>query len=257
MSYQFIETIQENVLCRILLNRPEKQNAIHSEMIAELSDFLKQLAKDNSVRIVVLEGKGKSFCSGADLTWFAEAATRSGKDIRKQFEPLSKLLRRLQTLPQITIALAKGNIFGGGIGLLAACDFVLMEESAILAFSEVLLGLVPATILPFVSGRINKQQARKLMFTGKYFPANTALTNGLADEIVPEGKLEEGLQTLLSDLKNAAPEAIQVCKKLINEVYSGKVKPKNYQYTTKILAGRIASEEGKERIGAFLEKRKK
>lgn len=256
MNYQFIETIQKDGLCRILLNRPEKQNAVHAGMIDELNDILKQLAKNDSVRIVVLEGKGKSFCSGADLMWFAELATYQKKDIRKQFEPLSILLRRLQNLPQVTIALAKGNIFGGGIGLLAACDFVLIEESAILAFSEVLLGLVPATILPFVAGRINKQQARKLMLTGKYFPANIALANGFADEIFPEDKLEEGLQTLLSDLKNAAPEAIQVCKKLINKVYSGKVKPEDYHYTAKILAGRIASEEGKERIGAFLEKRK-
>ncbi len=256
MDTQFLETTIENGLARIVLNRPEKQNALNAEVIATLNDWLKQIAKNRSVQFVIIEGKGKSFCAGADLQWFVDAANLPEKEIREQFEPLGKMLRRLQNLPQVTIALAKGNIFGGGTGLLAACDFVLMEESSILAFSEVLLGLAPAIILPFVAGRISRQEARKLMLTGKYFSASYAQTIGLADDVVAEERLEETLQTLLTGFKKAAPEAVQTCKKLLNNVYCGKVGVENYRHMAKMLATRVASEEGKKRIGVFLEKRK-
>jgi len=256
MDYRFVKIKKENGICRIMLNRQEKQNAFHPGLIAELNQILTQLGKDDSVQFVVLEGKGKSFCSGADLSWFSEATTLSEKENKAQFELLVKMLQRLYNLPQVTIALGKGNIFGGGIGLLSACDFVLMEESSVLAFSEVHLGLVSATILPFVATRISLQQVRKRMLTGKYFSAEEALKTGLADFVFAEGQLETELNKLLTDLQKPSSDAVLDCKKLINKVYSGEVKTDDYEVTVNTLVKRIASDEAKERIGVFLKKTK-
>lgn len=254
MKYQYIETKTANGICRITLNRPEKQNALHGEMIAELNQAFKLLSKDESVKIVILDGNGKSFCSGADLSWFFEATTLSEKENRVQFELLAKMLRKLYNLPQVTIALGKGNIFGGGIGLLSACDFVLMDESTNLAFTEVHLGLVPATILPFVATRISRQQSRKLILTGKLFCADEALKMGLADSVFVSDKLENGLKDVLADLQKPAQGAVLASKKLINEVYSGDIKTDDYELTARVLYTRIATDEAKERIARFIKK---
>ena len=257
MEYQFIRIQKKGTICRVTLNRPEKQNALHAVLIDELSSVFKHLAKDESVRFVVLDGEGKSFCSGADLDWFSGSTQNSEKVNKVQFELLAKMLRRLHNLPQVTIALGKGNIFGGGIGLASACDFVLMEESAVLAFSEVHLGLVPATILPFVAVRIKQSDARKLMLTGKYFDGKQAWEIGLADFLFSEGDLEKGLNDLISDLQKPVIEAVHDCKKLINEVYSGEIGVDDWELTAKVLVKRIASAEARERIDTFLKKVKK
>lgn len=254
MKYQFIETTSENGVCRILLNRPEKQNALHRELIAELNQVFTQLKKDKSVNFVILEGKGKSFCSGADLNWFDRATKLSIKENREQFELLARMLLKLHNLPQVTIAMGSGNIFGGGIGLLASCDFVILEESAILAFSEVHWGLVPATILPFVASRITRQQAKRLMFTGHYFSSDEALKIGLADFVFTEDNLKPGLHKLLNDLQKPVAGAVLSCKKLINEVYADKIKTEDFESTAKILSTQMGSKEAKERIGEFIKK---
>lgn len=257
MNYQYIVTKTVNGICRVTLNRPEQQNAINGELVAELNQVFKLLSKDESVKFVVLEGKGKSFCSGADLSWFSTATTLSEKENRVQFELLAKMLRKLYNLPQVTIALGKGNIFGGGIGLLAACDFVLMENETKLAFSEVHLGLVPATILPFVATRISRQQARKLILRGNSFSATDALEIGLADFVFTAEKMEDGLQKMLTDLQKPPISAVQSGKKLINEVYSGEVRIDDYELTAKVLYTQIATNEAKGRIGEFLKKKNK
>lgn len=256
MNYQFIETNTEKGICRIELNRPEKHNALHAGLIAELNRVFNVLAKDESVKFVVLGGKGKAFCSGADLCWFEEATKLSEKENRVQFELLAKMLRKLHNLPQVTIALAKGKIFGGGIGLLSACDFVLMDESTTLAFTEVHLGLVPATILPFVATRIPRQQSRKLILTGKPFSSDEALRIGLADSVFAAEKLENGLQELLADLQKPASGAVLASKKLINDVYSGDIKTDDYELTARVLYTRIATDEAKSRIEKFIKKKR-
>lgn len=256
MNDRHIELNTENGICRIRLNRPEKQNALDASMIASLTDIVKQLAHDNSVRIIVFEGNGKSFCAGADLNWFLSSSHPvQEKEKAREFAQLGKLLFRISKLPQPTIALAKGNIFGGGIGLMAACDFVLMENSSKLAFSEVKLGLVPAMIMPFVAERINRQWARQLMLTGKHFDAEKAQWIGLADQLFSKGQEEDLLASLIAELSDAAPEAINVCKKLISKVYSEKLTTRQTNQTAQIVAKRIASEEAQQRITAFVDKK--
>ncbi|MDX9880814.1 MAG: enoyl-CoA hydratase-related protein [Prolixibacteraceae bacterium] len=255
MDFQFIEFDSTSGVCRITLNRPEKQNALHAGLIEELNRLFRQLDRDKSVQFVIIEGKGKSLCSGADLEWFSESTRLNEKTNKAQFELLAKMLRKLYNLPQITIALAKGNLFGGGIGLAAACDFVLVEESAAMAFSEVRLGLVPATILPFVVGRMGRGDARKLMLTGKYFNGKKAKEIGLADFVLPDGQLEAGLVNLLADLQKPAIGAVLDCKNLINKVYSGEVGTNDYERTAQVLSKRITSVEAKDHISSFLKKR--
>ncbi len=257
MEYHFININTEAAICRITLNRPEKQNALHAGLISELATVFNQLAKETEIHFVVLDGTGKSFCSGADLEWFSESGKQSEKENRMQFELLSKMLRRLYRLPQITIALAKGNIFGGGIGLASACDLVLMEESTTLAFSEVHLGLVPATILPFVANRINRREAKLLMLTGKQFSADKAFGIGLADILCATGHLENCLLDIIHDLQKPVAGAVIACKQLINKVYSGEIGSSDGKYLAQILAQRIDSDETRARINSFLTKKAK
>lgn len=256
MNYNHIEIKTENDVCRISLNRPEKRNALHAELIAELLEAIRKVAKDPSVKILVLEGNGKSFCAGADLNWFQEMQGQEERMSRTGFEQLGKLLLKLQHVPQPTVALVHGNVLGGGIGLFSVCDFVLIEHSTQLTFSEVLLGVVPAVIMPFVAARISRQQARAKMLTGRSFSAEEALRIGLADELVPDGELDRALQQWLSDFRQPAPGALRTCKKLINQMYSDEIEADDFQYTAKILARRIASDEGREGLTAFREKRK-
>ncbi|MDD2304270.1 MAG: enoyl-CoA hydratase-related protein [Prolixibacteraceae bacterium] len=255
-DYRYIEIQQKGQIVRINLNRPERHNALILELISELDQALEEISGMNEILFVVLSGNGRSFCAGADLNWFYSSEEHSIEQSIEQYKHLADLLLRLFQLPQITIATVRGNVFGGGIGLMAACDFVLAEANTRFMFSEVKLGLLPATILPFVANRLSVQNLRKWVLTGNLFVVNEAHRIGLVDEIYIEGNLESELSTLIASFEAASPSAMKKAKQLINNVVSGSIDVADTTATSTILAKALLSPDGQEGIHAFFEKRK-
>ncbi len=255
-DYRYIEIQQKGPVARINLNRPERHNALILELIEELDQALEEISGMNEILFVVLSGNGRSFCAGADLNWFYSSEEHSIQQSIEQYKHLADLLLRLFQLPQITIAAVRGNVFGGGIGLMAACDFVLAEANTRFMFSEVKLGLLPATILPFVANRLSVQNLRKWILTGNLFVVNEAHRIGLVDEIYNEENLESELSTLIFSFESASPSAMKKAKQLINDVVSGSIDVTDTTATSTILAKALLSADGQEGIHAFFEKRK-
>lgn len=255
-SYRYIEIQLEGSVARINLNRPERHNALILELIEELSLALDELATRVDIHFVVLSGNGRSFCAGADLNWFYSSEQLSLEQNTERYRHLADLLLKIYQLPQITIAVVRGNVFGGGIGLMAACDFVLAEANTRFMFSEVKLGLLPATILPFVAKRLSVQNLRKWILTGSLFVVNEAHRIGLVDEIYNDDDLDRELSNLIMSFESASPSAIKKAKLMINQVISGDIDVADTTTTSAILAEALLSHDGQEGIHAFLEKRK-
>lgn len=241
----------------IRLNRPEVHNAMNETMISELTSAFQDVASLNDIpRAVVLRGNGKSFCAGADLNYMKGIAGFGFEENVKDGQKLAKLFRSIYQCPVPVIAVVHGNAFGGGNGLLAACDIVIAEENTEFAFSEVKLGIAPATIAPFVIRRIGESGAKELMLTGKKFRAEEARHWHLVNFVMAENEIEEKLQELLNELKSAAPVAVRETKKVIGELIQEDDLEKNLEHTSRLIAKLRASEEGQEGMAAFLEKRK-
>ena len=252
----YIEIQLEGSIARINLNRPERHNALILELISDLDRAFDEVSARTEIQFVVLSGNGRSFCAGADLNWFYSSEQLSLEQNTARYKHLADLLLKLFSLPQITIAAVHGNVFGGGIGLMAACDFVLAESNTRFMFSEVKLGLLPATILPFVAQRLSVQNLRKWILTGALFPVSEAHEVGLVDEIYTDGELEKKLVSLVASFGEASPSALRMAKGLINQVVSGNVDVVDTTATSAILAEALLSADGQEGIHAFLERRK-
>jgi methylglutaconyl-CoA hydratase len=255
-GYKYIEVKIEKTVARISLNRPERHNALILEMIAELDQALDEISGRNDLLFMVLSGNGRSFCAGADLNWFYGSDENNQEENAARYKHLADLLLKLHQLPLITIACVRGNVFGGGIGLMAACDFVLAEANTRFMFSEVKLGLLPATILPFVAKRLSVQNLRKWILTGSLFYAPEAHQAGLADILYEEDQLEKTLSEFLNSFDSGAPSAVKRAKNTINQVTSGAIGVNDTGLTAVILAEALSSPDGQEGIQAFLEKRK-
>ena len=255
-DYRLIETRMEGQVVRINLNRPGQHNALVPELLTELDQALDKIAVMDQALFVVLSGNGRSFCAGADLNWFAGSDERTPEQNAAQYKMLADLLLKLFQLPQVTIAAAHGNVFGGGIGLLATCDFVLAEPTTRFMFSEVKLGLLPVTILPFVSKRLSVKYLRKWILTGSMFNAPEAFQAGLVDLMSGEGQLEACLNDFMASFEEASPSAIKKAKAMINQVACGEIDIYATETTSAILAQALLSADGQEGIHAFLETRK-
>ncbi len=255
-DFKYIELQIEGRVAQIRLNRPERHNSLILEMISELDQALDQVSEMNEILFVVLSGNGRSFCAGADLNWFYSGELLSIEQHTERYKHLAELLLKIYQLPQITIATVRGNVFGGGIGLMAACDFVLAEENTRFMFSEVKLGLLPATILPFVSKRLSVQNLRKWILPGTLFLVPEANQAGLVDLVFQDELLETKLSAFISSFEAASPSAIKRAKQMINHVASGEINVSDTNETARILAEALLSPDGQKGIHAFLEKRK-
>lgn len=240
----------------LLLSRPGKHNALNPETIEELHQVLTDLEKRNDLLFVVLAGDGPSFCSGADLEWFAGSADREQSEVRLEYERLALLLGRFSRLRQITFGVAHHQVLGGANGLLSVCDFTIADETTSFAFSEVKLGIVPAIIMPFVAKRMDVRYLRKLMFSGQRFGAAEAQLTGLIDFIAGTNGRMKLVDELIRELEAASPTALKACKQLLNKVASGEIGIDDGTSTASVLAELLYSEEGREGLRAFLEKRK-
>lgn len=255
-DYQYIEIQIEEPVARINLNRPERHNALILELIEELSQALDDLATRDDVNFLVLSGNGRSFCAGADLNWFYSSEQLTLEQNTERYQHLANLLLKIYQLPQITIATTWGNVFGGGIGLMAVCDFVLADASTRFMFSEVKLGLLPATILPFVAKRLSVQNLRKWILTGALFSVSEAHEAGLIDILCQTGEIDTCLTGFLASFDQASPSAVKKAKQLINQVASGEIDVVDSHATARILAETLLEPDGQEGIHAFFEKRK-
>ena len=255
-SYKYIEVHIDGPVARVNLNRPERHNALILELISELDQVLDEIAGRDELNFMVLSGNGRSFCAGADINWFYSSEELSVEQSAVQYKHLADLMLKLFQLPQITIAAVRGNVFGGGIGLMAVCDFVLAETNTRFMFSEVKLGLLPATILPFVAKRLSAQNLRKWILTGNLFNTSEAHDAGLVDVLCGSSQLESKITEFISSFSEASPSAFKKAKQLINQVASSEVDITNARVTSGILAEALHSAEGQEGIHAFLEKRK-
>ncbi len=239
----------------VTLNRPDVHNAFDDALIARLTETFEALAGRADVRVVVLTGAGKSFSAGGDLGWMRRMAGYSEADNRADAARLAFMLHRLDTLPQPTIARVNGAALAGGFGLVACCDVAIAGEGAVFGLSEVRLGLVPATIAPYVIAAIGARAARRYMLTGERFGAVEALRIGLVHRAVQAGELDAGVAEIVAALALGGPLAVAETKALVLGI--GDLATEAVRADTARLIARVrASAEGKDGVSAFLEKRK-
>ncbi len=255
-TFQYIQLIFAGKTARLILDREQKHNSLFPPMTEELREAIRQLKEMDEVHFVVLSGNGQSFCSGADIAWFSESVNKSRSENWEEYLQFAQLLKELYELPQITIAAVHKNVLGGGNGIMAACDFVVAERSTAFAFSEVRLGLIPATIIPFIANRLSVQNMKKLFYSAERFWASEAHIIGLVDFIAEDGRLNESVEKLIADFKKLSPNALKTCKQMVQKTASGEINIDSGEYTSAVLADLIQSPEGQEGINAFLEKRK-
>ncbi len=238
----------------LTLNRPEKHNAMNGTLIAEVRQAADALAADDDVRIVVLTGADcASFCAGGDFNWFKSVADAS-REVRKQGGlELANMLLALNTLPKPLIGRINGSAFGGGTGMISVCDYTIGVIGARYGLTEVRLGLVAATISPYVVARIGVPNARAVMFSGALFSAERGGEIGLLNEVVDSDDLDARVNAVIADHLEAAPGAVATTKKLIAYVSTHGTE-ENIEYTASCIADAWETDEGTAGIAAFLGK---
>jgi len=254
-AFETLDVDVRNNIGLVALNRPELHNAFNETLIGELAAVLQMLDADASVRAVVLTGNGKSFCAGADLNWMKKMAGYGAAENLADAQALALMLRTLNGLSKPTVACVRGAAFGGGVGLVACCDIAVAAHDAIFSLSEAKLGLIPATISPYVIEAIGARQARRYFLTAERFTAAEAFRIGLVHDIVPEPELDVRINELLGDLLVAGPVAQLECKALIRGVAHRPIDADVIAGTAEHIAAVRASPEGKEGVAAFLGKR--
>ncbi len=241
----------------VTINRPERKNAFNAEVIAALSQHFETLKDADGVRIVFLRGAGGAFSAGADLEWMRSAADWTVAENRADALLLAEMLLALRELPQFTVALVEGPAFGGGAGLVAACDYAVAAPDAKFSFSEVKLGLVAATISPHVVAAIGPRRAKSLFATGRIFDAAHAEKIGLVDEVVAAAAdLDDAMERLSAEIMACAPGAVTASKQLVDDIAGLPLDQELLEETARLIADRRASDEGQEGVRAFLDKRK-
>ncbi len=239
-------------VCTLALNRPERHNALNVPMMNQLTGQLRQLADDKRVRIIILTGNGESFCSGADLQWMKESVNYTPEQNQQDALQLATLLRTLHQLDKPTIARINGPAYGGALGLIAACDIALAAHTCQFAFSEVRLGLIPAMIAPYIIEAIGIRHARRLFLTAERFNAYQAKELGLIHTVADVEQLDEGIEQQRQALLQAGPNAIAQCKSMLREF----TQLEKDQQLASLIAEIRSSDEGQEGLAAFLEKRR-
>ena len=241
----------------VTINRPQKKNALDGTTIAALSETFETLRTQEHVRLVLLRGAGGTFCAGADLEWMRAAADYSEGENRQDAMALAVMLKHLSEIPAVTVAMVEGVAMGGGAGLVAICDYAIATRDAKFAFSEVKLGLIPATISPYVVNVIGPRHAKPLFVTGRTFDAAHAERIGLIHEVVSDAAaLGHAEARFAREVMTAAPEAAGEAKRLVWDVWGRRIDHELMEETAKRIARRRVSAEGQEGVRAFLERRR-
>ncbi len=237
----------------VSLNREPQRNALDLHMINELTSTIKQLT--NNTRVLVLTGKGRHFCAGADVNWMKASASLSADDNKQDALALAQLLNTLNHFPHPTVARVQGAAIGGGVGLISCCDIVVAENNSQFSLSEVKLGLIPATISPYVLQAISVRAARRYFITAERFDAAEAHRIGLVHELCDIQSLDKNVEHIVSELLKAGPDAQSSAKQLINTVAYQTIDINQMEKLAELLASIRAGQEAQEGLAAFLEKR--
>ena len=240
----------------VTLNRPDVRNAFNDEVIAELTACFEDLGTREDVRCIVLAGKGTAFCAGADLNWMKRMAGYTRAENMADAAALAEMLRTIYACPKPTIARVQGDVYAGGTGLVAACDIAVSVDTAQYCLSEVKLGLIPATISPYVIRAMGARAAHRYFLTAERFSAAEALRIGFVHEVVTAAALDAKVDELSQTLVNAGPNAVRLCKKLVQDVAEQAITPALVQMTVEGIADIRVSAEGREGVQSFLQKRK-
>lgn len=241
----------------VWLNRPERRNAFDSTTIAALREAFETLHAQDAVRVVFVRGAGGVFCAGADLDWMREATILTEDDNHADAMQLAVMLKTLHELRPLTVALVESAAFGGGAGLAAACDMAIATADARFAFSEVKLGLTPATISPYVVAAIGPRAARGLFATAQVFDAGHAEKIGLVQQVVADTAALDAVQARIAqDILACAPGAVGHAKDLVDMVWAAPIDHALMEETARRIARARVSDEGREGVDAFLNKRK-
>lgn len=237
------------------LDRVDKHNAFNAEMIDELLTALDQLQEDQRLRFLILRGRGRHFCAGADLQWMRQSAELDYTGNLHDAEMMAELMYRLYQLPMPTLAVVQGAAFGGAIGLIACCDMAIGAEDAQLSLSEVRIGLAPAVISPFVVKAIGERASRRYAISGERFDGQRAVELGLLTESCPPAELDQRIEHWAATLLQNSPKAMRASKALVHEATAHLLSPELRHFTQQSIVQIRASDEGREGIQAFLEKR--
>ena len=243
--------------CALLwLNRPERHNALDGELTAELHHALDALSQEETVRAIVIGGRGASFCAGGDLQWMRRQAAGRFEDNLEDARQLAFTLRTLANCPKPTIARVHGAALGGGVGLVAACDLALASSDAVFGLTETRLGLTPSTIAPYIVAAIGDRAARRCLLTGERFDAEEAQRLDLVQQVVVPERLDERLQAMLAAIALGGPQAQEHCKWLLGELRGPGTTLEQIEETARSLASIRAGEEAREGMEAFFARRK-
>lgn len=247
----------ETGVATVTLNRPHLHNAFNADVIERLADIWDDLDKQDGIRVVVVRANGRSFCAGGDLNWMKAAALYTYDQNLEDAQGLAEMLRRLDRLSKPTIALVHGNCFAGGVGVVAACDIAVAVQGVQFALTEVKLGLVPATISPYVVRAMGARQARRYMLTAERFDTEAAQRTGLVHEVVTDSlALQTARDRLVADFLTAAPGALAATKTLLDDVVDRQIDDDLMALTARAIADARATEEGQEGLASFLDKRR-
>lgn len=251
-----LESTPEGV-ATVTINRPHKRNAFDALTIEGLTEVFETLHGADHVRVVFLRGAGQAFCAGGDFEWTSQAVNFTEDDNRADAMTLANMVKRLADIPAVTIALVHGAAFGGGAGLVAACDYAVAVRSAPFAFSEVRVGLTPSVVAPYIVDAIGPRAARALFVTGRTFDAEEALRIGLVQELADDREgLEAAARRLTAEVMAAGPEAVVEARRLVFDVWGRQIDHGLMEETARSLARRRVSDEAREGIAAFQAKRK-
>ena len=256
MSYETLILEQTGALATVTLNRSEVRNAFNETMINELAQAFAAISQDSSVRAIVLAANGPAFCAGGDLNWMKKMANYNDAENHADALHLAKMLRAIYACPQPVVARVHGDCYAGGMGLVSACDIVLAVPEAYFCLSEVKLGLIPATISPYVIKAMGEQAARRYFLTAERFTAREAHRIGMVHELAEPEALDGAVAAITKALLGNSPNAVRQAKVLVRDIAGRAVDDGLLEDTARRIAAIRASGEGREGVTSFLEKRK-
>ncbi|SIT46394.1 Methylglutaconyl-CoA hydratase [Paraburkholderia piptadeniae] len=255
MQYENLTVAFDNAIATVTLDRPDVRNAFNEAMIAEITSVFRAMNERDDVRAVVLAANGKAFCAGADLNWMKKMAAYSDDENRADAMRLADMLASIYRCNKPVIARVNGDAYAGGMGLISACDIVVAVDTAKFCLSEARLGLIPATIAPYVIRALGEQASRRYFTSAEQFDCATAYRLGLVSECVSADKLDETLQQIAATLCANGPHAVKACKQLVQDIAGQELNAALIEDTAARIAQIRASAEGREGVASFLEKR--
>ena len=254
-SYQYL-TVDGEGIVHVTLNRPEVRNAFNEGLIAELQDIFTKLGSHERCRVIVLQANGKSFCAGADLNWMKSMANFTKEENVADSRKMAFMLNTIYACPKPVIAKVQGDAYAGGVGLASVCDILIASNQVRFCISEAKLGLLPATIAPYVIRALGEQASRRYFVTAEIFTASQAKEMGFVHELVDPDALDSKVDEVCQAILSNGPMAVMACKKIVRDISQQAITPALLEDTVKRIASIRTSDEAQARMKAFLEKSK-